>query len=91
VSGYALMTDNDGKAVLSSGGAPTVGSSIADDETLRGDVELLSGTAPQGRREDVIDATSAETHDIALGSTIKVLFHGSHETVHPGRHRRVRR
>jgi putative ABC transport system permease protein len=76
VSGYALMTDNDGRAVLSSGGAPTVGSSFADDETLRGDVQLLSGTAPQGRREVVIDATSAETHDIALGSTIKVLFHG---------------
>jgi putative ABC transport system permease protein len=79
VSGYALMTDNDGRAVLSSGGAPTVGSSFADDETLRGDVELLSGTAPEGRREVVIDATSAEQHDIALGSTIKVLFHGPTE------------
>ena len=76
VSGYALMTDNDGRAVLSSGGAPTTGSSFAEDDTLRGDVELLTGTAPDGRHEVVIDATSAEEHDIALGSTIKVLFQG---------------
>jgi putative ABC transport system permease protein len=79
VSGYALMTDNDGDAVLGSGGAPTVGSSLPDDETLRGDVEVLTGAAPVGRGEVVIDATSAEDHAIALGSTIKVLFHGSTE------------
>jgi putative ABC transport system permease protein len=76
VSGYALMTDNDGRAVLGSGGAPTVGSSFAVDERLRGDVELLSGTAPHGGDEIAIDATSAEEHAIAVGSTIRVLFHG---------------
>ena len=76
VSGYALMTDNDGRAVLSTGGAPTVGSSLAADEGLRGDVHLLTGTAPVGGREVAIDATSAEDHDIALGSRIKVLFLG---------------
>jgi putative ABC transport system permease protein len=76
VSGYALLTDLDGRAILGSGGAPTVGSSFAEDETLRGDVALLSGVAPQGPDEVVIDATSAEDHAIALGSTIKVLFHG---------------
>src|SRR5690349_16211195 len=76
VSGYALMTDNAGRAVLSGGGAPTVGSSLADDEVLRGDVELLTGTAPTGKHEVAIDATSAEKHGIALGSTIKVLFQG---------------
>ena len=43
---------------------------------LRGDVELLSGRAPTGAHEVAIDATSAEDHDIALGSTIKVLFQG---------------
>ncbi len=76
VSGYALMTDNEGRAVLSSGGAPTVGSSLAADEILRGDVELLSGAAPVGVHEVAIDATSAEDNDIALGSTIQVLFQG---------------
>ena len=75
-SGYALLTDNDGKAILTSGGAPTLGYSMPADETLRGDVELLSGTAPDSPDEVAIDATSAEENDIALGSTIKVLFQG---------------
>ena len=76
VTGYALLTDNDGRAILTKGGAPTQGYSMAADEQLRGDVELLSGTAPETGHEVAIDATSAEEHDIALGSTIKVLFQG---------------
>jgi putative ABC transport system permease protein len=74
VSGYALLTDNDGKAILTKGGAPTQGYSMAADETLRGDVDLLSGDAPENSNEVAIDATSAEENDIELGSTIKVLF-----------------
>jgi putative ABC transport system permease protein len=76
VNGYALLTDNAGKAVLTSGGAPTVGYSLPADTTLRGDVKLLTGTAPTGPHQVAIDATSAEEHHIALGSTIKVLFRG---------------
>jgi putative ABC transport system permease protein len=76
VTGYALLTDNDGRAILTKGGAPTQGYSMAADEQLRGDVELLSGTAPENAQEVAIDATSAEEQDIALGSTIKVLFQG---------------
>ncbi len=76
VSGYALLTDTDGKAVLTRGGAPTMGYSLAADPALRGDVKLLSGNAPSGPRQVAIDATSAEEHHIALGSTIKVLFQG---------------
>jgi putative ABC transport system permease protein len=79
VTGYALLTDNDGRAILTKGGAPTQGYSMAADERLRGDVELLSGTAPTTGHEVAIDATSAEEHDIALGSTIKVLFQGPTE------------
>jgi putative ABC transport system permease protein len=52
---------------------------MAADETLRGDVELLSGVAPANGHEVAIDATSAEEHQIALGSTIKVLFQGPTE------------
>ena len=74
VSGYALITDNDGKAILTKGGAPTQGYSMAADETLRGDVDLLTGDAPHSSNEVAIDATSAEENDIELGSTIKVLF-----------------
>ncbi|GAA1621612.1 ABC transporter permease [Kribbella alba] len=76
VSGYALLTDNGGKAVLTSGGAPTMGYSLPADPALRGDVKLLSGSAPSGPRQVAIDATSAEEHHIALGSKIKVLFRG---------------
>jgi putative ABC transport system permease protein len=76
VSGYALLTDNDGRAVLTNGGAPTLGYSMPADTSLRGDVKLLSGAAPSGPHEVAIDATSAESHDIAIGSTIKVLFRG---------------
>jgi putative ABC transport system permease protein len=75
-SGYALITDNDGAAVTSSGGAPTMGYSMPVDESLRGDVEILDGAAPAGPHEVAIDATSAEDNDIAIGSTIDVLFSG---------------
>ncbi len=76
VSGYALLTDNEGKAILTAGGAPTLGYTMAEDEALRGDVDILSGTAPDGPTEVAIDATSAEENDIELGSTIQVLFQG---------------
>jgi putative ABC transport system permease protein len=76
VSGYALLTDNDGRAILTSGGAPTMGYNMPADEGLRGDVDLLSGSAPDAPGEVAIDATSAVDNDIAIGSTIKVLFQG---------------
>jgi putative ABC transport system permease protein len=79
VSGYALLTDTTGAAVLTSGGAPTMGYSMPGDEALRGDVKLHSGHAPQGPHEVAIDASSAEDHDIALGSNIKILFRGPAE------------
>ena len=49
VQGYALLTDNDGHAITTNGGAPTNGYSMPADEKLRGDVELLSGHAPDER------------------------------------------
>jgi putative ABC transport system permease protein len=79
VSGYALLTDTEGKAVLTSGGAPTMGYSMPRDEVLRGDVNLRSGHAPRGPHEVAIDTSSAEEHDIALGSDIKILFRGPAE------------
>jgi putative ABC transport system permease protein len=79
VQGYALLTDTQGRAITTNGGAPTNGYSMPADEKLRGAVELLSGHAPTGGHEVVIDATSAEEHDIALGSTIKILFQGPTE------------
>src|SRR3954469_7151733 len=48
VSGYALLTDEDGRAITTNGGAPTNGYSMPADDDLRGQVELLSGHAPAG-------------------------------------------
>jgi putative ABC transport system permease protein len=79
ISGYALLTDTEGKAVTTAGGAPTMGYNLPADKELRGETVLLSGHAPHGRHEVAIDASSAEDHDIALGSTIKVLFRGPTE------------
>ncbi len=77
VTGYALLTDTKGKAVLTDGGAPTQGYNLPDDVKLRGDVKLRTGRAPHGPSEVAIDATSAEKHHIGLGSSIKILFRGS--------------
>jgi len=79
VSGYALLTDNDGQAIVPVGGAPTMGYTMPDDDVLRGDVDILSGEAPDGPHEVAIDATSAEENDIEVGSTIKVLLQGPTE------------
>ena len=76
VSGYALLTDTAGRAVLAEGGAPTMGYSMPSDEALRGDVHVRTGRAPTGPSEVAIDATSADKGDIALGSTIKIMFSG---------------
>src|SRR5690349_5808074 len=54
VQGYALLTDTDGRAITTNGGAPTNGYSMPSGDELRGEVELLSGHAPQGQHEVVI-------------------------------------
>ena len=79
VSGYALLTDAEGKAILSEGGASTMGYSLPADEGLRGDVTILSGRAPARPGEVVIDATSAEKAGVDVGSPITVLFRGPAE------------
>src|SRR3954452_9186101 len=76
VTGYALLTDNSGKAILPSATASTMGLSMPSDRGLRGDVRLRSGHAPTGPAQVVIDARSADEHHVEVGSSIKVLFHG---------------
>ena len=76
VSGYALLTDTHGKAVIPAGGAPTMGYTMTDDVQLRGHVRLLAGHAPRGSSEVAIDAASAAKHHIPIGSSIRILFRG---------------
>ncbi len=91
VTGYALLTDTEGKAVLTNGGAPTMGYTMAEDETLRGEVQLRSGTAPAGPGDVVIDAASAEENDIDARLAHQGAVPGPDPGVHRRRHRRVRR
>jgi len=60
VQGYALLTDNDGRAITTTGGAPTNGYSMPADGELRGEVELLSGHAPHGPHEEIGRASCRE-------------------------------
>ncbi|MCU1599614.1 MAG: ABC-type transport system, involved in lipoprotein release, permease component [Frankiales bacterium] len=80
VSGYALLTDTDGKAVLPAGGAPTMGYTMTSDVKLRGHVHLLSGRAPSSAHEVAVDAFSASGHHLVVGSRIRILFRGPSET-----------
>ena len=62
---------------MTNGGAPDHGLQHAGRrEAPRRRRAALRARAPDGPHEVAIDATSAEEHDIALGSTIKVLFQG---------------
>ena len=79
-SGYALITDTHGKAVMPAGGAPTMGYTMTDDVKLRGRVHLLSGHAPAGDHEVAIDASSARKHHIPVGSSVRILFRGPSQT-----------
>jgi putative ABC transport system permease protein len=78
VSGYALLTDVNGRPIQSGVGV-TVGSSLSVEEDLRGSVSLRSGRAPTRTGEVAINAGSATKGDIALGSRIKILFQGPAE------------
>jgi putative ABC transport system permease protein len=76
ITGYALITDTHGKAILPGAGADTYGSNWVTDDRLRGDVRLRTGRAPTGPADVVIDAASADARHIAIGSQINVLSHG---------------
>ncbi len=79
VSGYALLTDVNGKPVRPGSGAPALGSSLPRDADLRGEVSIHTGRAPDKPGEVAIDATSAKSGQIPLGSRIKILFRGPAE------------
>ena len=77
VSGYALLTDNDGKAITHQRRRADHGLQHAGRRGApRRRRAALRRARPDGPDEVAIDATSAEENDIALGSTIKVLFQG---------------
>ena len=77
VTGYALLTDTEGKAVLTSGGAPTQGYSLPDDVTLRGDVELRARVTHRAARTRSSSTPPRRRSTTSRsGSDIKILFRG---------------
>jgi putative ABC transport system permease protein len=69
VMGFAGLVDKDGNAINPSG-LPTVGTSFSPDDTL------VSGRAPVGPDEVVIDDVTAAKDGFKPGDTIKILFQG---------------
>lgn len=71
VTGFAVIYDNDGEAIVPQG-PPTLGVSGQEDERLRGNVVIREGTEPSGLTEVAIDAKTAGDNGLALGQTVRV-------------------
>lgn len=74
VGGYAQLVDEHGKAI-STGGAPTVGTSWTSDAQMNS-LTLRQGRAPTSSSEIAVDAGTAAKHDLHIGDTVTVLLQG---------------
>lgn len=79
VFGFALVIDADGQPVQP-GGAPTFGTSIAEDRRLSGAGSIREGRAPVGLGEVVIDARTVRRAGLALGDHVDVVFEDGRRT-----------
>jgi putative ABC transport system permease protein len=79
VTGFAQFVDKDGKPVTT-GGAPTLGVSVATAPELQAGTTVRSGRLPSGPNEMVVDAQTAEKHGFAVGDRVKVLLQGPART-----------
>jgi putative ABC transport system permease protein len=73
VAGYAQIVDPATGKVIGTLGPPTAASSW---NNLSGFV-LKAGSAPHGPGQVVIDASTAESHDIRVGERVRILFASS--------------
>ncbi|HEY7756234.1 MAG TPA: ABC transporter permease, partial [Actinomycetota bacterium] len=73
VLGYAQIVDPATGKIIGTLGPPTAASSWND---LNGFTLKPGGAPPQGDDQVVIDAATAEGHDIAVGDTVQILFEG---------------
>jgi putative ABC transport system permease protein len=74
LTGYAQLVDKKGKAITT-GGAPTLGVSWADDPQLN-PLHLTAGRAPRSDGEIVVDRHTASGHDLRVGDHVTVLLQG---------------
>jgi putative ABC transport system permease protein len=73
VIGYAQIVDPATDKVIGTFGPPTAASGWND---LNGFTLKPGGSAPQGSDQVVIDAATAEAHDIGVGDRVRILFEG---------------
>ncbi len=70
VDGEAQIIGDDGKAIVN-GGAPQLGFSIANGDSSFNPLELLEGAWP-GPGQVVVDKTTADKENFAVGDTVEV-------------------
>lgn len=73
VLGYAQIVDPATGKIIGTFGPPTAASAWND---LNGFRLRPGGSPPQGEHQVVIDAGTADTHDIQVGDTVEILFEG---------------
>jgi putative ABC transport system permease protein len=73
VLGYAQIVDPTTDKVIGTFGPPTAASGWND---LNGFTLKPGGSSPQGPDQVVIDAATAEAHDIQVGDQVRILFEG---------------
>jgi putative ABC transport system permease protein len=74
VNGFAQLVDKHNKAITTTG-APTIGASYGSVREISG-FTLVSGHAPQGEGQVVIDKGTADKHGFKVGDPIQILFQG---------------
>ncbi len=74
VNGFAQLVDKHSKAITTTG-APTIGASYGTVPEISG-FSLVSGHAPHGPTEVVIDKGTADKHGFKVGDPIEILFQG---------------
>lgn len=71
VSGFALIYDKNGEAIVPFG-PPTLGGSWVEDERLLGNAVIREGGSPQGPDEVVIDARTVSANDFLVGDLVTI-------------------
>ncbi|MBB3043788.1 FtsX-like permease family protein [Nocardioides soli] len=79
VFGFALIIDRKGEPIQP-GGAPTFGTSIAEDRRLSGAGSIREGRAPEGPHEVVVDARTAAKAGFRVGDDVDVVLQDGRRT-----------
>lgn len=79
VFGFALVLDEDGNP-MQPGGAPTIGTSLPEDNRFSGVATFREGRTPSGADEIALDARTAEGAGFELGDRVDVVLVDGRQT-----------